>query len=263
MKSKQISTLILAVFFGLLWLNASNAYAQPEAEIESISIDFSVFSYRRPDDIKYFTDAETSKEISFYSGARSPEYAYEGAPVITFFKEFEVDPVFDPKENGNPENLEPLIERIPVGQAIIPEGVKNALLVFFPSRSRDAGKAGKYYNIFVIDDSSSALRESQMLVLNASGINLVSKVDAESFVAGPGLHGPFRLSGLTKIQMATRVRDELIQAFLGEVELDAGERAILILYPPKLRGSVEVQARLLVDTDDTYEPPPSDANEDD
>ncbi len=192
-------------------------------------VRFTVYSARPITDVAFAARAgATPQKVTFYPTARSPRYDYRGAMPLRF-----VDP-----RSGEV-----------VAEAVIPPDIRDALLLFSPVTSDAAGRTGTLrYQISVLDDSTARQGSGTLAIINFSGLELAGTIGKDAVTLRAGLNPVVGIGRSAKIMFRTAVKGRSYQAYASTLQLAPKERALLILFPPYTKGSVEVQARLLIDT---------------
>ena len=210
------------------------AQAQPTPQV----VRFTVFSARPVEGVVFTpgTRAAVQKTV-FYPTARSPRYDYRGAMPLRFTD---------------------ATSGAVVAEATIPAEIHDALLLFsavepVPADSTGSRPAtGLRYQISVLDDGVVRHGPGGLAIINLSGLALGGAVDGKDVTLKAGLNSVLTVGRSAKITLRTTFKTRTYQAYAGTVELKKNDRALLILFPPFYKGSLEVQSRLLVD-----EPPPA------
>lgn len=192
-------------------------------------VRFTVFSARPIADVAYAARAGAApQKVTFYPTARSPRYEYRGGMPLRF-----VDPT-----SGEV-----------VAEVIIPPEIREALLLFSVASGEAAGKSGKLrYQVAVLDDSAARHSAGGLAIINLSGLELSGTLGKEAVTLRAGLNPTVAIGRAAKVSLRTSVKGRSYPAYANTVQLAPRERALLILFPPYAKGSVEVQTRLLVDT---------------
>ena len=86
-----------------------------------------------------------------------------------------------------------------------------------------------------------------MEIINFSGLNLQGKINGRVVALQDGLNLPQAVGHAVAITLHATVKGRTFQSYAANLQLKRNERALLILFPPFYKGSVEVQSRLLVD----------------
>ena len=218
----------------ILYLGLSlGALESREIEAPVQQVEFSVYCMQRLEGLR-FTNAEGRTEtLRFYSSSRSPKYNYLGTSPIKIFRERAMPGALQPKA----------IERIPVAEAWIPQSARKLLLVFLANPH----PAGLQYIVYSFDDSLANLPVGHIAIFNLSGFTLHGSIGSRPVLlkAGPSISYPLR-DDITDLRFGTYFGDRFRQTYSSPVILTDNQRAILFFYPPYLKGSPEIQPRLLI-----------------
>jgi hypothetical protein len=198
------------------------------------AVRFSVFSLRPIEGVAFTPKPDAAVQpIVSYPTARSPRYDYRGPVPLRFT---------DAKSGAV------------VAEATIPADIHDALLLF--SAVEPAPVSGLRYKISVLDDSAARNPSGGLAVINLSGLELAGTIGTKDVVLSSGLNPPIAIGKSAKVVLRTSVKDKspksagaakALQSYAGSVQLRGNQRALLILFPPFYKGSVEVQSRLLID----------------
>ncbi len=140
-----------------------------------------------------------------------------------------------------------------LAEAVLPPEIREALLLFSPMEA-EASKGGLRYRVAVIDDSAVRHGPGGLVVLNLSGLSLAGTINEKPITLAAGLNPAVPIGRTAKVVLRATAKGRTFQSYAGTVQLGARERALLILFPPFYRTSLEVQSRLLLD-----QPPGADA----
>ncbi len=221
----------LIVFVGLVLAGVGSLCGAPASASAGPlqQVRFTVYSARPISDVAFSGRAGAApQKVTFYPTARSPRYEYRGTMPLRF-----IDP-----SSGEV-----------VAEAVIPPDIRDALLLFSPVSSDRGGKLGTLrYQISVLDDSATRQGSGALAIINLSGLELAGTIGKDALTLRSGLNPAVAIGRSTKIAFRTSVKGRLYPAYASTVQLAPKERALLILFPPYTKGSVEVQARLLIDT---------------
>ena len=205
---------------------------QPPPEV---MIRFTVFSAEPVDGVGYIPKPDApAMPLVFYPTARSPRYTYEGGNPLRFYL------------RANDE-----MTSATAAEVTIPPGVRDGLLLFTPATV----PGGPRYSVRLIDDGAGRHPSGAIAIVNLSGLPLRGTVGRTEMVLKDGLNPPVKIARSAPVMLRTMFRGRFYQSYAGIVELEAGERALLILLPPYRAGSLEVQSRLLVDDGGAIQPP--------
>ena len=210
--------------------------AQPPRPAEQ-SLRFTVFSAQPVAGLSFTPrPGVASTKLVFYSTARSPRYEYRGAMPLRF-TDAASGAVF--------------------AEAVVPPEIHDALLLFaaVETAPAPAGKPanGLRYQVSVLDDSAVRHASGGLAIINFSGLELSGTIGKTSVTLQSGLNPTMKVSRTAKILLRTTLKGRSFQSYAGDLMLKKNERALLILFPPFYKGSLEVQSRLLVD--EPPEPP--------
>ncbi|MDO8541559.1 MAG: hypothetical protein Q7S40_14065, partial [Opitutaceae bacterium] len=184
-----------------------------------------VFAARPITDVTFTPRANAAaQKLTFYPTARSPRYEYRGVMPLHFLD-----------TSGNP-----------VAEAVIPPEIREALLLFMPV-SGEAKADGLRYRVAVLDDSALRHGAGGMAIINLSGLTLGGTVNQTKVALKPGLNPTVAVGRSARVMCRTEVKGKSYQSYASTFQLTPKQRALLILFPPFYKGSLEVQSRLLVD----------------
>jgi hypothetical protein len=197
--------------------------AQPAT---SPPIRFSVFAAQPVADLAFVPrPGAAPQKVHFFPTARSAKAEYRGPMPLRF-------------SDATGATV--------VAEAAIPAGLRDALLLFSPFP--DAARAGGLrYQITVVDESSLRLSAGGLAIINLSGLALAGTVNAAPVAVSAGLNPAITVGRSAKIELQTTFKGRAYRSYAATVALKAGERALLILFPPFNPGSLEVMPRVLID----------------
>lgn len=133
-----------------------------------------------------------------------------------------------------------------VAEAAIPAGVRDAFLLFSPFP--DGAKAGGLrYQVAVVDESALRLSAGGLAIINLSGLALSGTINTTAVTLTPGLNPAVSVGRSAKVELQTTFKGRAYRSYAATLALKAGERALVILFPPFNPGSLEVMPRVLVD----------------
>lgn len=185
---------------------------------------FTVFSARPVEGVAFAPNARAAaQKLVFYPTARSPRYEFRGAMPLRFTD----------------------ASGAVVAEATVPPEMHDVLLLF--SAMEPTPSTGLRYQVAVLDDGAARHGPSGLAIINLSGLALAGTVGTGEVTLKSGLNPTMQVSRTAKIALRTAFKGRSYQSYAGTLEMKAGERALLILFPPFYKGSLEVQSRLLVD----------------
>lgn len=186
------------------------------------TVHFSVFSLRPIPGLAFLPGGEHAPEpIELYPTARSSLASYRG-PM--------------------PVRLVSTITGAALAEVWIPSTITRALIVLAPDRGAASG--GPWVP-FVVDDDLPLSRAVRFTLLNLSGLSLRGRINAQAFAIRAGLNPIPGVSGHIRLELRAALKDRDYHSYGDALTIAAAERALLILFPPYYRGSLEVQARML------------------
>jgi len=210
----------LFFFFALAFQAARAESAAPEQTVR-----FTVFSTRPATGLNYVARArQAAAPVVLYPTARSPRYEYRGSMPIR---------ILDAKTNTA------------VAEASVPTTITEALLILVPIEPVPA--TGLRYQVFVLDDTAARQASGSLALINFSGMELSGTIDGQAVKLTAGLNPVQPIGRSASVLLRTTVKGRSYQSYTGKIELKSTERALLLLFPPFYKGSVEVQSRLLID----------------
>jgi hypothetical protein len=189
-------------------------------------VRFTVFSARPINDLAFLPVVGAApQKLVFYPTARSPRFEYRGPMPLRFV------------DAGS---------GAVVAEAKIPPDIREPFLLFSPATG-SAASGGLRYQIAVLDDSHVRHGRGGLAIINLSGMPLSGSVNRETVTLRAGLNPTFAVGRSAKVALRTTFNGRSYTSYTGEFRLAPNERALLILFPPYYKGSLEVQSRLLVD----------------
>ncbi|MSU22931.1 MAG: hypothetical protein EXS32_03810 [Opitutus sp.] len=189
------------------------------------SVRFTVFSSRPVTGLTYVPRTGIAPtKLVLYPTARSPRYDYRGAM---------------------PLRLTDTTTGAVVAEAVIPPEIHDALLLLAPIEPVPA--TGLRYRVSVLDDGAARHGTGGLTIINFSGLVLAGSVGKTDVTLKDGLNPTLAVGRSAKVMLRTMVKGRSFQSYAATLQLSGKERALLILFPPFYKGSLEVQSRLLVD----------------
>jgi hypothetical protein len=193
---------------------------------ELLPLRFTVFSARPIADLVFVPGPDAPPvPLTFYPTARSPEYEHRADAPLQFLD----------RATG-----------AVTAEAIVPSGIRAALLLFIP-QAVDNGPRVQPYQIQIIDDAALQRAAGGLTIVNLSGLALQGSIEGRPITVRPGLNSARRIGDTAAVELSTILNGRRYRSYADTITLAARERALLILFPPFYPGSLEVQGRLLVD----------------
>lgn len=172
-------------------------------------------------------EPEDPREIETHTLSRMGPYPFTGGSVIHFLN----------TSNGEK-----------VGSVSIPNGSDKWLLVFLRNpRHREAPEQHPPYLIYPFNDSLSNLPNNGLVFLNISGKQLDGLLEDKRVQLNLGESGSFRVQESLPINLWARDfgGDRLLPALIKTYRFRPDHRYLMIFFPPALRGSSDLDVRLL------------------
>lgn len=171
--------------------------------------------------------------VVFYPTARSPRYEYVGPNPLRF----QSIPAAGPASTAT--------EAKSMAEVTFAPNIREAFLLFEPMMPPT--KEGVRYRVYVLDDSAVRQGPGTLTLVNLSGLPLNGSAGKSFVNLRDTLVAPFTIGRSAKVSLRVPYAGRNYQAYADTIDLEAGERALLILFPPFRAGSLEVQSRLLID----------------
>lgn len=173
--------------------------------------------------------SESPVEIKTHILNRVGPYNFKGKDLITFFDK---------------------TTKRTVGSVRLPEGSSEWLLVFVknPLYSKKSTKQNKFL-IYPFDDSLKNLGNESLIFLNISGKELDGFLENKRIQLTAGESAPHSVQESIPINLWTRGYDgeRLLQALVRTYQFEKDRRYLMIFFPPVLRGSIDLDVRVLED----------------
>ena len=210
-------------------------------EVEEPTRTLSFWAYRVGNgnwsDIRFKAQPEEIDTLSLGKFMKNRVHEYEGSPQLIFFRE-EPDPT-----PINPNHL----QQIPVAETTIPARVAEAILIFRPA-TKDSGAE---FSVYFVNADLASFPVNSVRVFNATGARLAGKVGDQNKYFDPGISEAFSLTQFFDegIPVAFLVETSEGPKFVFEKDLEYAEnrRVILLLEPPRRKGSYKIQATNLIE----------------
>jgi hypothetical protein len=231
--ARRIANLILLVCFCFGVSGSAQTNTEPTRDI-------SFWAYRVGNgnwtDIMFEARAGETDTLSLGKFMKGRVHEYTGQARLTFFRERPEPTPADPNR----------VVRDPVAQTVIPDGIYEAILIFTASPQDTASE----FTVYLIDGGSGFPSDS-IRVFNATGVTLAGKVGTQNRYFNPGPSEPFSLEPFFNkgIPVAFLVETREGPKFVFEKDLEYAKdrRVILLLEPPRRKGSYKIQATNLIE----------------
>lgn len=173
--------------------------------------------------------------IETHSLARMGPYTFKGGNQITFYE---------------------TTSKEPVARVALPLTSNQWLLIFVNNpRYQDAPRTNLRYLIYPFNDSRKNFPENGLVFVNISGKELDGLLKNKRVKLGAGASGSYRIQERIPMNLWARGVDgrEFLPALIKTYHFKPDHRYLMIFFPPVLRGSVDLDVRLLSET--TKSPP--------
>ena len=221
----------LAILVGLALLHFCPVAS---GQAEPIDLSFRVLSVGAGafDGIHCQPEPGEVEELSFSRFLPSAPLRYRGPAGIIFFR-LELSPTGEPR-------------RIPVARVEVPQGVERCLFFF---RKGDDGALP--YAIDWIDDSPGAFPLDSMVLLNATGRNLIARVGNEELALPPGSSPAIPFGKIRNreipVKLAISTASGAKLAFGNTIDAGSGGRVVLVLEAPRRAGSLRIRTYAIIE----------------
>jgi len=240
MKPSYLVTLFSLFTFQLLW-----AESTPEAP-PLHTLQFKTLALKTGNYSGIYVQAKPKEDpvlLSFNRYRRSKPVKYEGASPIVFFKL---------EKTQNPEKP---FRKIPVASyKISTENTPEDLLLLFSSKVKES-PSDPEYSIFGMDDSSEAFPFNTVIIYNATPLELIGVVNKEKGQFPKGPSKPFALKDHLYAAVAFNSESGPRVLFENTFKFPAECRVLLILHPPKRKGSLRIQCYYVTENMEKPQPP--------
>ncbi len=222
--TRSVALRVSAAMIAMGWFSIVHAQTSSTPPV----VRFTVFSAKPIEGLSVIPRAGASpQKLQFFPTARSARLEYRGPMPLRFV-------------DANSGAV--------VAEANIPSGIADVFLLFAASETpAGATPTALRYQISVLDDGAIRHGPGGLAMINLSGLALSGTVNNEKVTLKPGLSPTLTIGGSAKIAFSTMFKNRPYQAYAGAVTLGRTDRALLILFPPFYKGSLEVQSRVLID----------------
>jgi hypothetical protein len=223
--------------------SVTSVRAQNSTSGRSVEVRFTVFSEGLLQGLSFIPKPrEAPVELQFMSTQRSRLYEYYGSNSIEFSTDVHVPP--DPARPGLLRT-----DRIVVARAVIPSGVREALLLFSLEPGWENQPVPRYV-VQVFDDSRTAVPLDHLAFLNATGLPLFGTVGEREVQLSAGISRALRVAaGETPVLLHVLHENQVLPVYGDLIALERNQRVLVVLFPPIGPDATHVRRRLLYDPD--------------
>jgi hypothetical protein len=197
-------------------------FAQPNP-VSQRTVYFTVFAAEPIEGLAFVAPDGTAVPLRFYPTERSPRLQHRGRGPIRIVE-----------ARGGAV----------VAEVSVPAELREVLLLVQP---RPAGGPGPRVEVTVLDDSARQRAGGQIQILNLSGLALTGELNGRRIELQAGMNPALNAGRSARVVLRTTFRGRSYTSWHDTIALGPTERALLVLFPPFLAGSVEVQTRVLLD----------------
>ena len=217
-----------------------------QLEAQKPSGNFRFWAYRTGDanwaDIRFEAKAGEIDTLTLGKIVKGRVHNYEGSPQLTFFRE---------TTTGSPASTI-RVDRKPVASIKIPPGVTEAMLIFSPNRTATSTE----FAITLIEADMARFPPNSIRILNRTGARLAGKIGTNSQYFNEGISGAFDFSNYLEdgVPVTFLVETEEGPKFVFDKQLQyaTDRRVILMLQPPRRKGSYKIQVTNLIEKIDDH-----------
>lgn len=232
-------TLLLIVIFQL------PGWGQEE-EVQLRELNFYVASGSRIRNVRFGVFDETgtltgSRPTGFRTSGRSLKYTYEGPDPMVFFEDEAAPNPSDPDA----------VRRTPVGRIVVPPDVDKVLFFFVPNP--DFPDSGLKYEVTGIDIRKETVPAGHITIFNTLPIPFKGVVgksknrkNGDIINVVPGINPPIDIHPRAQVLLALESESEgFLRVYEDTIDCGDTERVLLILFPPRFPGSLNVGGKLI------------------
>lgn len=169
--------------------------------------------------------------LSFNAYHRSDPINYIGPPDLVFFR------LVQPNDPGLPP------VKLPVASfSVNPNNYPERILLFFVKVDNPENNSGRRFRVLGMNDTFEAFPTGKIIIFNPTDFVLQGKVNNEVRDFGFGPSEPFPLNASTHTAFAIETTIGPRMVFEGVFNYTEENRVILMLRPPRRRGSIRFSA---------------------
>ncbi len=182
-----------------------------------------------------------SNPTGFRTSGRSLQYEYQGPNPIVFFEEETAPTEADPEA----------VRQTPVARASLAEDAKKLLFFFTPNP--DFPESGLKYNLIGIDIRKEVVPAGHITIFNTMPITFRGAVgksknreNGKTLNVLPGTNPPIDIQPRAQVLLVLESETEgFLRVYENTIDCGENERVLLILFPPRFPGSLNVGGRLI------------------
>lgn len=217
---------------------------------KQVEIQFTVFGTRAFQGLVYMTSTSTKPTpVKFYSVTLSAPYKYKGGQELKFYDGAQLAVAMEAmaaQKKANPGGPAPVLTLKPLAVCSIPEGLKTAVLLFFPSEDK---LNGRLCEVFPMDMAVTKVPAGNMVIINASGRDFIGQVNSKIVTITKGVSAPFKAEdGKISVKMVRQEADFQGVVCADKWSLAKNQRRLWVLFPFSNDNEVLPDTRCLTDS---------------
>lgn len=231
-----ITTLIATIVFGASILHSQQAPT-------TIDFKFRVFGVGS-DSFKglYYFDGDDYRELKFHKSSRSVDtYTYNGLMDFGLF-------IKNPSYVATNPSSKPYTQ---IANKKLPENISESLIIIQAHPNTDSSaQIERKFELYFIDDTKSHFTRNSILIVNATGRDLIGRVGKTDSTFPRGIAPPISYpdkarSKTTRLAFAleTKQGPRLVMSY--DIQLSNNRRTVLVLLPPRDPKSMRISMRKL------------------
>lgn len=234
-----IMKLVFLLTFTLLFSRYDLHGQERSEDAPTFNITFRTLALEKGDYTGIFIQADPEEEptpVYFNRYRRSGSVTYKGTSPIIFFRI---------EETSDPEIP---FRKVPIARFKITEATptEDLLLLTRPNPVQKPNQPELF--ISGMDDSRDAFPQNTVIFMNLTSLELIGLVNEEraDFPKGPSI--PFSLTTTFKTSVIFDDTKDFHFLLDNSFSFEDDSRVILVLQPPKRKGSLRIRCRYIVDT---------------
>ena len=184
---------------------------------------------------------QNATPLRFNTSGRSRLYEYEGPMPLVFFE-----------EEASPTEADPhAVTRTPVATISLQNAPEKVLLLFHPNPNHP--DSGPKYSVSGVNLNDEAVPGGHISVFNFTRQEYMAAIGRrrnrgeEEFVKiKPGINEPRPIHPSGPVNLFAMIKDEgWTEVYENNFQCDSEERLLLVLFPPRFPGSINIGGRLI------------------
>ncbi len=184
---------------------------------------------------------QKSVPLRFNTSGRSQLYEYQGPMPLLFFEEEKKPTEADPNA----------VTRTPVASISLQKAPEKVLLLFHPNLNHP--DSGPKYSVSGVNLNDDAVPGGHISVFNFTRQEYMGAIgrrrnrdDVDFVKIKPGINEPVPIHPAGPVNLFAEIKDEgWTQVYDNNFQCDSDERLLLVLFPPRFPGSINIGGRLI------------------